>query len=231
MMQTGLPTSQSFEACALVYIEAQAPGWKSAKHAAQWKSTLRRYAFPTIGKLPASQISNDHIVDILRPIWTSKTETATRLRGRIESVLDWAKHKGYRTGENPARWEGNLKHEFPAPTKLKKRKRKHHPALPYTRMGAFMADLRTRDCMSAKALEWGILTSTRYQEIADARRCEVDLQLKRWTIPAERMKLEREHVVPLSTLHPTITPLCDSTGTLQQSVSQSGLRGRRCRHD
>jgi integrase len=159
---------------------------------------LKRYAFPTIGSLDVAAITTDEVVKILQPIWTEKTETATRLRGRIESVLDYATHKGYRAGKNPAVWEGNLEHELPSPTKLKKRKERHHPALPYTRLGTFMVDLRTRTGVSARALEWGILTAARFQEIAGARRNEVDPQLKRWTVPADRMKREIEHIVPLS---------------------------------
>jgi integrase len=188
----------SFEWCSQTYIAAQAPGWKSGKHAKQWLATLQKYAFPVIGTLDVATITNSHVTTILQPIWTTKTETATRVRGRMESILDWATHKGYRQGANPARWEGNLQHELPSPTKLKKRKQRHHPALPYTRLGAFMVDLSSRDGMSARALEWGILNASRFQEIAGARRREVDLQLKRWTIPAQRMKREIEHVVPLS---------------------------------
>jgi integrase len=135
---------------------------------------------------------------ILTPIWSAKTETATRVRGRMESILDWTAHRGYRSGKNPASWEGNLEHELPSPTKLRKRKKRHHPALPYTRVGIFMAELRTRHCVTADALEWAILTATRFKEIAGARRREVNVELRRWTIPAERMKLEKSHVVPLS---------------------------------
>jgi integrase len=187
-----------FEWCSRTYIDAQAPGWKSGKHAKQWLATLQKYAFPVIGTLDVATITNSHITTILQPIWSTKTETATRVRGRMECILDWATHKGYRHGANPARWEGNLQHELPSPTKLKKRKQRHHPALPYTRLGAFMVDLSLREGMSARALEWGILNASRFQEIAGARRREVDLLLKRWTIPPERMKREIEHVVPLS---------------------------------
>lgn len=188
----------TFELCARTYVSAQAPAWKSEKHAKQWLSTLERYAFPVIGTLPVHRVNSDHVLAILKPIWCEKTETATRLRGRIEAILDWAKHKRYRAGDNPARWEENLKHELPSPTKLKKRKKQHHPALPYMRIGAFMADLRPRDGVSIRALEWGILTAARSQEIRGARRSEVDVELRRWTIPAHRMKMEIDHIVPLS---------------------------------
>ncbi len=190
--------AQTFQQCARQYIDAQSPGWKSRKHAAQWSSTLEHYAFPMIGRLEVAGINNAQILEVLRPIWQSKTETATRVRGRMESIFDWAIYKGFRSGSNPARWEQNLEHELPSPTKLKKRKERHHAALPYTRLGVFMADLCLREGVSARALEWGILTAARFQEIAGARRREVDLQLKRWTVPAERMKREIEHVVPLS---------------------------------
>jgi integrase len=189
---------KTFALCATTYIAAQTPGWKSGKHAKQWTSSLERYAYPVIGKLNVSAIDNDHLLQILRPMWATKTETATRLRGRIECILDWAAHRGYRARKNPAQWEGNLKHELPSPTRLKKRKKQHFPALPYLRVGAFMADLRRREGASIRALEWGILTAARSQEIRGARHSEVDVRLKRWTIPAARMKAEKDHVVPLS---------------------------------
>jgi integrase len=189
---------KTFEFCAQTYVAAQTPGWKSEKHSKQWVSSLERYAFPVIGRLNVSAVSTNHMLRILRPIWSTKTETATRLRGRIECILDWAEHRGYRHGKNPARWEENLKHELPSPTKLKKRKRQHFPALPYMRVGAFLVDLRRRQGVSIRALEWGILTAARSQEVRGARHSEVNAPLKRWTIPAERMKAEKDHVVPLS---------------------------------
>ncbi|WP_129780372.1 tyrosine-type recombinase/integrase [Peristeroidobacter soli] len=188
----------TFEGCARTFISAQEAGWKSKKHAKQWTATLEAYAFPVIGALHPRDITIDHILRVLKPIWTSKTETATRVRGRIEEILDWAEHRKHRSGKNPARWNGNLQFELPSPTKLKKRKKRHHPALPYLRVGMFMADLRSRQNVSRKALEWGILTTTRSQEIRGARHSEINLQLKRWTIPKERMKLEKDHIVPLS---------------------------------
>lgn len=188
----------TFERCALTFISAQEAGWKSKKHAKQWTATLEAYAFPVIGALHPRDITIDHILHVLKPIWTCKTETATRVRGRIEEILDWAEHRRHRSGKNPASWNGNLQFELPSPTKLKKRKKRHHPALPYLRIGAFMADLRSRQNVSRKALEWGILTTARSQEIRGAQRSEINLQLKRWTIPKERMKLEKDHIVPLS---------------------------------
>lgn len=188
----------TFEWCARTYVAAQEAGWKSKKHSKQWISTLEDYAFPVIGPLHPRDITLEHSLRILKPIWTTKTETATRVRGRIESILDWAEHRNHRSGKNPAGWKGNLQFELPSPTKLKKRKKRHHPALPYLRIGVFMADLRSRHGVSRRALEWGILTSTRSQEIRGARHSEINLQLKRWTIPKERMKLEKDHIVPLS---------------------------------
>ena len=188
----------TFRFCARTYIAAQQAGWKSPKHSKQWSSTLEEYAHPVIGHLHPREITLAHLLRILQPIWASKTETATRVRGRIESILDWAEHRSYRSGKNPAAWNGNLEFELPSPTKLKKRKKRHHPALPYLRVGAFMADLRARQGVSIRALEWGILTAARSQEIRGARHSEINLQLKRWTIPKERMKLEKDHVVPLS---------------------------------
>jgi len=179
-------------------VAAQAPGWKSGKHAKQWLSTLETYAFPVIGKLDVAAVAVTHLLEILQPIWSTKTETATRLRGRMESILDWAAHRKYRSGRNPASWDGNLRHELPSPTKLKKRKKRHHAALPYLRVGAFMIDLRSRKGVTARALEWGILTAARSQEIRGARGSEINVHLRRWTIPAERMKMEKDHVVPLS---------------------------------
>jgi integrase len=188
----------TFGGCARAFISAQEAGWKSKKHTKQWTATLETYAFPVIGALHPRDITIDHILQVLKPIWTSKTETATRVRGRIEEILDWAEHRKHRSGKNPASWNGNLQFELPSPTKLKKRKKRHHPALPYLRVGVFMGDLRSRRTMSRRALEWGILTTARSQEIRGARHSEINLQLKRWTIPKERMKLEKDHVVPLS---------------------------------
>jgi len=188
----------TFEWCARTYVAAQEAGWKSKKHSKQWISTLEDYAFPVIGPLHPRDLTLEHSLRILKPIWTTKTETATRVRGRIESILDWAEHRNHRSGKNPAGWKGNLQFELPSPTKLKKRKKRHHPALPYLRIGVFMADLRSRHGVSRRALEWGILTSARSQEIRGARHSEINLQLKRWTIPKERMKLEKDHIVPLS---------------------------------
>ena len=154
------------------YIAANEAGWKNAKHAAQWTSTLETYAYPTIGKIQVSAIETQHIVGILEPIWTTKTETASRLRGRIEAVLDWAKVRGYRKGDNPARWKGHLDHILPARAKVQKVK--HHTALDYREVGAFMASLKGLDGMGARALEFAILTAARSGEVRGATWAEID---------------------------------------------------------
>lgn len=185
-----------FSDAAAKYIAAHESGWKNAKHAAQWSATLETYAFPTIGKLRVSSIETAHVVEILESIWTTKTETASRLRGRIESVLDWATVRGFRKGENPARWRGHLDKLLPARAKVQKVD--HHAALPYSDMGAFMVELAKVEGMGAKALAFAILTATRSGEVRGATWAEFDLKAAIWTIPAARMKAEKEHRVPLS---------------------------------
>ena len=188
--------SKTFKDCAEAYIEAHKAGWKNAKHAKQWGATLDTYAYPKFGSLPVASIDTALVQDVLRPIWATKTETASRLRGRIESVLDWAKVNGYRDGENPARWRGHLDKLLPARNKVQKVE--HHAALPYVEVGAFVADLRKRDGTSARALEFAIQCAARSGEVRGAKWGEVDLAGKVWTIPGERMKAGKEHRVPLS---------------------------------
>ena len=188
--------SKTFRDCADAYIEAHKAGWKNAKHAKQWEATLETYAYPKFGSLPVASIDTALVQDVLRPIWATKTETASRLRGRIECVLDWAKVNGYRDGENPARWRGHLDKLLPARSKVQKVE--HHAALPYAEIGAFAADLRKRDGTSSRALEFAILTATRSGEVRGAKWSEVDLVGKVWTISGERMKAGKEHRVPLS---------------------------------
>jgi len=178
------------------YIEAHKAGWKNAKHAAQWTATLATYATPIIGKLPVSEIEVGLIVRIIEPIWITKNETAHRVRGRIESILDWSRVRGYRAGENPARWKGNLDHLLPKRSKV--RKVEHHAALAYTDIPVFMRDLRGRYGVAALALEFAILTAARTSEVLGARWSEIDTAAKTWTVPPKRMKGEREHRVPLS---------------------------------
>ncbi len=186
----------TFDECARAYVEDHEVAWRNAKHRAQWTSTLSRYASPVFGKLPVAAIDTGLVMRALKPIWRKKTETASRLRGRIESVLDWARVHGYRTGENPARWKGNLDHLLPA--KAKVRPVQHHPALPYSEIGAFMAELRDCPDSAARALEFTILTAARTNETLGATRGEIDMREKAWNVPAARMKAARDHRVPLS---------------------------------
>jgi integrase len=175
--------------------EALSAGFRNEKHKAQWKSTLETYAAPLRAK-PVDTIATDDVLAVLKPIWTTKAETASRVRGRIEKVLDAAKAKGFRDGENPARWRGHLDHLLPRPSKLA---RGHHAAMPYEEVAAFIAKLRKREATSALALELCILTATRSGEILGMRWPEIDFDKKIWTVPAKRMKAGREHRVPLST--------------------------------
>jgi integrase len=187
--------SKSFKECALGCINDKRSGWKSEKHAKQWSATLETYAYDKIGELPVGSIDRGLVLDVLRPIWEEKNETANRLRGRIEAVLNWAKVSGYRDGDNPAVWKGNLSHVL---SEQKKLARGHHAALPYADLGDFMAALRKRDGISPRALELAILCASRSAEIRLATWAEIDLAGRLWTIPAERMKAAKEHRVPLS---------------------------------
>ncbi|MQR00227.1 tyrosine-type recombinase/integrase [Glaciimonas sp. GS1] len=186
----------SFDDCAASYIETHRTGWKNVKHAAQWESTLDTYASPIFGDLPVATIDTALVMKALEPIWSIKNETATRVRGRIESILDWAGVRGYRTGENPARWKGHLDHLLPKPSKVQKVI--HHPALPYEQLPAFIKRLRDQGGLAPLALEFLILTATRTSEVTNARWDEFDITNKVWLIPASRMKAERDHRIPLS---------------------------------
>src|SRR6516165_10035380 len=188
--------AMTFQQCAEAYIEAHKAGWQNAKHAAQWTSTLKTYAYPVFGALPVQAIDVALIAKVLEPIWTTKTETASRLRGRIERVLDWATVRGFRQGENPARWRGHLDKLLPSRAKV--RAVKHHAALPFKEIADFMARLREHDTTAARALEFAILTVARTSEVLGAKWDEIDLEGRVWTIPASRMKGGREHRVPLS---------------------------------
>lgn len=186
----------TFDQCAAAYIAAHRSGWKNAKHASQWENTLETYASPIIGKMPVALVDTALVVKVLSPIWQTKTETATRLRGRIESVLDWATVSKYRQGDNPARWRGHLDNLLADPSRSKRTV--HHPALPWQEVGAFMAALRKQEGIAAKAVELAILTACRSGEVRLAAWAEFDLEAALWVIPAERMKAKREHRVPLS---------------------------------
>ncbi|WOH51134.1 site-specific integrase [Bradyrhizobium sp. sBnM-33] len=174
--------------------ETLSAGFRNEKHKAQWKSTLETYAAPLRAK-PVDTIATDDVLAVLKPIWTTKAETASRVRGRIEKVLDAAKAKGFREGENPARWRGHLDHLLPRPSKLA---RGQHAAMPYEDVASFVATLREREATAALALEFCILTAARSGEVLGARWPEIDLDKKLWTVPANRMKAGREHRVPLS---------------------------------
>lgn len=186
----------TFDKAAERYIDAHAAGWRNDKHRQQWENTLATYASPIIGDLPVSRVDTAQVLRVLQPIWTAKPETASRLRGRIESVLDWAKVQGYREGENPARWKGHLDMTLPARAKVAKVV--HHAALPWREVGAFMRDLRAMPGASALAVEFIILTACRTSEAINAKWREFDLNAKVWTIPADRMKASKEHIIPLS---------------------------------
>jgi len=186
----------TFDKVALEYIESKKAEWKNAKHRQQWVNTLTTYAFPTIGKIPVSGIETEHVLAILKPIWRAKTETATRVRTRLEAVLSYAEAHNWRSGGNPARWRGHLSVILPSPQKLKELK--HHSALSYGELPSFMNILSNTDGMGARALELTILTATRTKESLGARWEEFDLNNRVWTIPKERMKAGVEHRVPLS---------------------------------
>ncbi len=186
----------TFDQCASAYIAAHRGGWKNAKHVSQWENTLSTYATPVVGALPVAEVDTALVVKVLSPIWQGKTETATRLRGRIEKILDFATVSGHRQGENPARWRGHLDKLLANPNKVARVK--HHPALPWQEMGALMAELRAREGIAARALEFSILTAARSGEVRGATWDEIDLTVGLWTIPAERMKAQKEHRVPLS---------------------------------
>jgi integrase len=185
----------TFQQCAEAYIEGHRAGWSNAKHAAQWGSTLKTYAYPTFGSLAVASVDSGLVLKSLEPIWTTKAETASRLRQRIEAVLDWARVRGYREGENPARWKGHLDQTLPARGQVAKVE--HHAALPYNEIAAFIRKLREQAGNSALALEFAILTAARSGEVMGAIWDEIDTHAKLWTIPAERMKAGKEHRVPL----------------------------------
>jgi integrase len=188
--------TMAFNECAEKYIEAHMAGWKNAKHQQQWTNTLESYAYPVFGDLPVQAIDTALVMKVIEPLWAEKTETASRLRGRIEAVLDWATVRTYRTGENPARWKGHLDHLLPERAKVARVR--HHAALPYAEIGSFMSEAAELEGISASALRFMILTATRTSETLGATWSEVDLNEAIWIIPPERMKAGREHRVPLS---------------------------------
>jgi integrase len=186
----------TFGDCASAYIKAHETGWRNAKHRQQWANTLATYVTPIFGAVPVGDVDVAMVMKVVEPLWATKPETAGRVRGRIESVLDWARARGFRGGENPARWRGHLSNLLPARSKV--RAVKHHAALPYTEAGALMADLRSREGAAAAALEFLILTASRTGEVIGARWSEIDVNARMWSVPATRMKGGREHRVPLT---------------------------------
>ena len=195
--KTATTKSMTFKQCSEAYINAHQAGWKNKKHIQQWQNTLTQYAYPVFGELDVKVIDTGLITKCLEPIWLTKNETAGRVRGRIESVLDWAAARKYREGDNPARWRGHLDKLLARPSKIQKTE--HHKALPYGEINGFINSLRLQDGIAAKCLEFTILTAARTGESIGATWDELDLSAKTWTIPAVRMKADREHKVPLNT--------------------------------
>jgi integrase len=187
---------RTFREVAEEFIAHHQAGWRNAKHRQQWRNTLATYVYPKIGELPVAAIDVGLVVQVLDPIWAAKPETASWVRGRIETVLDAATVRGFRQGPNPAQWKGNLAHILPARSRM--RKVTHHAALPFDDMPGFLAALQARQGVAAQALEFAILTATRTGEVLGARWGEIDWIVKVWTVPADRMKAGREHRMPLS---------------------------------
>jgi integrase len=186
----------TFKECAERYIDAHSAGWRGGKQLAQWQQSLTAYVYPILGALPVQMVDVGVVMRVLEPIWRDKTETASRVRGRIESVLDWATARGYRQGDNPARWRGHLENLLPKRSKAQKVE--HHAALPYAEIAGFMVELRQQENVAARALEFAILVAGRRAEVLNARWSEINLADRLWTIPGERMKAGKEHRVPLS---------------------------------
>ena len=201
----------SFDECAALYIESHKIGWKNAKHSKQWESTLKTYASPIFGSLPIKAIDTALVMRVLEPIWQTKPETASRLRGWIELVLSWATTRGYREGDNPARWRGHLDTLLPKHSSVKKVK--YFTALPLNQVGDFIATLRGEKGTVARALEFLILCASRTGEVLGAKWDEINLEDRIWTIPAHRMKAKKEHRVPLSSSALEILEEMQSLGT------------------
>ncbi|MEQ1638800.1 MAG: integrase arm-type DNA-binding domain-containing protein [Methylococcales bacterium] len=186
----------TFKQCGESYIKSHTPSWKNPKHIQQWTNTLTQYVYPFFGDLDVKEVDTGLVTQCLEPIWLTKNETAGRVRGRIESILDWATAHKYRSGDNPARWRGHLDKLLANPSKVQKTE--HHSALPYTEISAFITQLRQQEGIAAKCLEFTILTASRTGETIGATWDEIDFNRKVWTIPASRMKAGKEHRVPLN---------------------------------
>lgn len=185
----------SFQKCTEGYLKSHSASWRSARHAEIWLSSVKRFAYPIIGSIHVNKIERRHIMNILDPIWREKTDTASRLRGRLESILNWATVQEYRKGDNPARWRGYLDQLLPKPSEI--HTVKHFAALPYRKINSFTTKLKEREALSALALRLIILTACRSIEMREAEWSEFDLERATWTIPNERMKMKKEHVIPL----------------------------------
>jgi integrase len=226
----------SFKQCAEVYIKAHRPSWRSAKHAAQWEATLTTYVEPILGALPVQVIDTTLVMKILEQevsspdektsaaLWIAKPETASRVRGRIEAILDWAKARGYRDGDNPARWRGHLAKLLPSRAKVKKVQ--HHAALPYDNISEFMTALRAEEGTAARALEFTILTAARTGETIRAKWNEINTRDKVWIIPAEKMKAGKEHRVPLSNEALLILEQLKTNDVADDFIFVGGRRGK-----
>jgi integrase len=214
--------TMTFRECAEAYIAAKAPGWRSAQHAKQWAASLKDYVYPVFDDLPVQAIDLGLVLKAIEPVWKTRTETASRVRGRIESVLGWATVRGYREGDNPARWKGHLENLLPERSKV--RRIVHHAALPYPEIGAFMAGLRRQQGVAARAFEFLILTAARTGEVTGARWSEINVDDRVWVIPAERMKAGKEHRVPLSDAAMAVIERMRGSGAGQHLFP--GRRGR-----
>ena len=211
----------TFRDVATTYIAANEESWRNPKHRQQWGNTLASYVYPVIGDLPVADVETAHVLKILEPIWRGKAETASRVRGRIETILDSAKARGYRQSENPARWPGHLAQILPARTRLS---RGHHKAIAFEEIPAFIGTLRARAAVAALALEFTILTAARSGEVIGARWSEVDLAKATWTVPADRMKAAKEHRVPLS---PRAVAILESLQPLGSEWLFPGAKGNK----
>ena len=215
--------AMTFKQCAEAYVAAHSAGWRSQKHEGQWVRTLETYVYPVFGGLSVHAVDVGLVMRALEPMWTAKPETASRVRGRIESVLDWALARGDRQGENPARWRGHLENLLPQKSKV--RRVEHHAALPYGELSEFIAELRQQEDNAARALEFAILTAARTNEVIGATWSEIDLEDRLWTLPAERMKAGREHRVPLS--EPALTILAAMREVREGEFAFPGGRAKR----
>ena len=211
----------TFRDVATTYIAANEESWRNPKHRQQWGNTLASYVYPVIGDLPVADVETAHVLKILEPIWRGKAETASRVRGRIETILDSAKARGYRQSENPARWPGHLAQILPARARLS---RGHHKAIAFEEIPAFIGTLRARAAVAALALEFTILTAARSGEVIGARWSEVDLAKATWTVPADRMKAAKEHRVPLS---PRAVAILESLQPLGSEWLFPGAKGNK----